>query len=585
MESIVLSYPRLKNRLKGREKETAKAIDMLYEIAADFSPAAITPFNKILDFLVARLYDGINVEFEDDFKFEEVVKNNCVVVVPNHQSHADYVALNYIVYKKFKFPLYVAGGINLNVFPIGKLFRKCGCFFIRRSFNSDVIYRLTLEAYLYYLLYTQKPIEFFFEGGRSRTGKLLSPKFGLYHLMFDAHKELPDDKRKPFKFVPVSILHEYVPEQKTLTRELEGAKKKKESFTQILKVFKIFSKDLGTIHMRFGAPIDPVERDDQKEITKGTAFECFKAVGRNMTITPSALVGMILLDEPSGALKWENIISRAEKMLEYCSKFDVPVSAQLKHEDINKTLERAMDQLISNKKAKAIGRTRFGQVFYFICPEARFEILYFKNTIMHHFIVPWMVNLFWINIFNGSLENDEQINGFFERLHKRLQLELYLPDLDRTIDLAKSIISDAVGRDIEKLSDCLEFAHKDLYNLASGLSLFSRVCSYIAEGHFIAARAIRALAREGKNDFSFDEFFKEYLSVFKFEIEHGNLIKYPESKAKPLIRNSLKYFDLEEIIVNEKGRYILQDREKLERRINRFSRDLSNELMFNVRES
>ena len=85
---------------------------------------------------------------------------NCVVLVPNHQSHADYIALNYAIIKKFGFPVYIAGGINLNIFPIGYLFRNSGCFFIRRSFNNDILYKMTLEGYLYYLLARESRLSF-----------------------------------------------------------------------------------------------------------------------------------------------------------------------------------------------------------------------------------------------------------------------------------------------------------------------------------------------------------------------------------------------------------------------------------------
>ena len=128
----------------------------------------------------------------------ELMSKGSVVLVPNHQSHADYVEINYKFYKKYNRPLYVAGGDNLNIFPIGKIFRGGGCFFIRRSFQSDIIYKLTMEAYLYALLKQKQPIEFFFEGGRTRSGKLRPPKFGLYSMLLEAHSHLPEVIRESF---------------------------------------------------------------------------------------------------------------------------------------------------------------------------------------------------------------------------------------------------------------------------------------------------------------------------------------------------------------------------------------------------
>ncbi|MCK5883476.1 MAG: 1-acyl-sn-glycerol-3-phosphate acyltransferase [Bacteriovoracaceae bacterium] len=584
MEETVLSYPRLSKRLKGRGPESKKAIDMLYEIAADFSHQGVRPSIKILDFIFKKLYDGIKVSFEGDYRFDELVKDNSVVVVPNHQSHADYVALNYYIYKTFRFPLFVAGGINLNVFPIGKIFRKSGCFFIRRSFSSDIMYRLVLEAYIYYLLKNKKPIEFFFEGGRTRSGKVLAPKLGLYQLVFEAHNALKEHERYPLKFVPVSIVHDNVPEQRTLSRELQGAKKKKESFLQILKVFKIFSKQMGSINVRFGAPIAPTFSEDLKDTTRTIAFDCFRSVGRNLMVTPTSLISMILLDAPDGALKWESIMSRAHKVMSFCRRNDIPLSPSFDDVELREVLEHSVDLMIANKTVKAMGRTRFGHVFYFIRSEARLEVLYFKNSITHHFVIPWMVNLFWINLFNGGLKSESEFRSFLDAQLKRMQIEFFLPDSDEMIVRVLRTISDCIGRELTDLSECSHLAHEDLFKLAAGLSVFSRAASYIVECHFISGRAIRALAREGKDSFSFDEFNKEFKGVFEFEMKHGNLVKYKECSSRPLVRNTLKYFVDGEIISGNLGQYSVTNRDKLEKIIERLKNDLSTELMFSVRE-
>ena len=241
MEEIILSYPRLKERIEGKDQDLTKVRQIIKEIQADVSLPFAHSMVKFLDTVLPALYDGIDFHFKKETDFPKLVADNHVVLVPNHQSHADYIALNYILFKKYKMPIYVAGGINLNIFAIGTLFRKCGCFFIRRTFANDILYKTILEAYLFYLLWEGKPIEFFFEGGRSRTGKLLSPRYGLYQMLIEAHKALPEDKKRKLLFLPVSILHEFVPEQRALAKELQGGKKKKESITQLFKIFKIFS--------------------------------------------------------------------------------------------------------------------------------------------------------------------------------------------------------------------------------------------------------------------------------------------------------------------------------------------------------
>ncbi len=151
LEKNVLSYPKLKERIDRSDdpsKAKAKALKNLQEMKADFSERAIKLLEKGFDAALTTLYDGINFN-ENGVNLKELMKKGSVVLVPNHQSHADYVAINYKFYKKYNRPLFVAGGDNLNIFPIGKIFRSGGCFFIRRSFQNDILYKLTMEAYLY----------------------------------------------------------------------------------------------------------------------------------------------------------------------------------------------------------------------------------------------------------------------------------------------------------------------------------------------------------------------------------------------------------------------------------------------------
>ena len=167
-----------------------KILKNLDEIKSTFSKRSIGAVLKFLKVALNKIYKIFSLELPDG-AILKLVKKNSIVLVPNHQSHADYIALNCALYSRFKIPIYIAGGINLNVFPIGTVFRESGCFFIRRSFNNDILYKLALEGYLFYLLSEGKPIEFFFEGGRSRSGKLLPPRYGLFQILSIAHGYIP----------------------------------------------------------------------------------------------------------------------------------------------------------------------------------------------------------------------------------------------------------------------------------------------------------------------------------------------------------------------------------------------------------
>jgi glycerol-3-phosphate O-acyltransferase len=308
---IDASYPKLAARLKERPQERARMEKLVSEINGDYSPAMVKTLATMIENTFLKLYDGIQLDMAKGVDLVALRETHHIVLVPNHQSHADYVALSYIIWKNYELPLYVAGGINLNIFPIGALFRKAGAFYIRRSFNADVLYKLTFEAYIFYLIKKNFLVEFFMEGGRTRTGKLMKPRYGLFQMLLEAHAQIPDSK--PFMFIPVAIAHEFIPEAKAHARELSGGKKVAEKPTQLLKLFKLFNKRLGTIHVRLGEGIEvPGYVGEIKRATQELAFECFKAVGRGMPVTPSSLLALVMLDEPSGALTWKQIEEKAQ---------------------------------------------------------------------------------------------------------------------------------------------------------------------------------------------------------------------------------------------------------------------------------
>ena len=583
MEEIVLRYPKLRDRIFNKEEDLDKVLKNLKEIRAELSLPFLKTFEKFLDASLSQLYDGINFN-DNGCNLKELSLENNIVLVPNHQSHADYVAINYVYFKKYQSPLFVAGGNNLNIFPIGPLFRRSGCFFIRRTFANDILYKLTLEAYLYYMLTKGNPIEFFFEGGRSRTGKLLPPRYGLYQMLIEAHQAIDPAIRKPLKFVPVSIVHEYVPEQKSLARELDGGKKQKENAAQVFGLVRLFSYQFGNIHINIGKPIDlpVIDPFTLKTQTQKLAFECFLEVGKNMRVTPTSILAMILLDEPTGALKWEEILGKARHMVDFCLKFKVPVTDSLLPGNLEKSLERAIDILIGNKKVEAIGNLTGNHVFYSIKDDSRKEILYFKNTVLHHFLVPWIVHMGWVNLFAGNISNVDDLKKFFMTQRKQLIHEFYLPTVKEFLTETLEIVSDAIGREIKSLDECMELSHKELYQIVGKVSLFSRACNYLLEAYYICALTLKALSVEYKEGFKMETYIKRYKEVFESERKLKRIIKYAESYSVPLSKSSLQYFVHVQAAASNSGYYAVTDFHKCDEILSQLEANLSSHLSINL---
>lgn len=577
---VLLKYPKLSQRLSEKPEDAKRIKKLFKEINGEFSQTVVKSTVKIVDSTFARLYDGVNLEVPDDMDLKTLKEKFHVILVPNHQSHADYVALTYSIFKKFEVPIRVAAGINLNVFPMGQLFGKAGAFFIRRSFISDHLYKLVFEAYIFYLLSTNQIVEFFFEGGRTRTGKLLKPKFGLFQMLLETHSQIPD--AKPLMFIPVSIAHEHIPEERAHARELGGGKKVPEKGTQLFKLFKLFNKRLGTIHLHFsrGIIVTTLE-DDLKVATQKLAFDCFRAVGKNMPITPSSLLALIMLDEPSGALTWKQIEERAKDVIDYALNFNIPLTPSLSCEGFKDSLTSALDMFIGNKKVEVLKREKLNQVFYVIKSEHRVELLYHKNMILHHFLVPCIINATWFNIFNGDIKDGMQLTRFLMNKRKELKYEFYLPSVKEMISEGIAVISYALGRRMEKLEECMHLSSQELFQIATKVRRYSTALSYLYEAYYISALAVKYLASE---NFTQDRFVQVSKELFELELEHGRVVKYPEAHAVPIIKDTLVYHLNQKVIVrNDDRTYKVIDVHKLDESIEKFIQDLNDQVAINLK--
>jgi len=220
------------------------------EIAANYSQSFVTFMALLLGRLWNWLYDG--VEFEHVDKLSEVGDGAEIIYVPCHRSHMDYLLLSYVIYRKgFAVP-HVAAGVNLNMPVIGHFLRKGGAFFLRRSFKGDALYATVFAKYLGFMMARGHPLEYFIEGGRSRTGRLLAPRTGM--LSMTVRSYLRDPKR-PVVFMPVYFGYERIVEGRTYIGELSGQPKEKESILGLIRSLKLLRGKYGKVYVNLGQPI------------------------------------------------------------------------------------------------------------------------------------------------------------------------------------------------------------------------------------------------------------------------------------------------------------------------------------------
>lgn len=312
-----------------------RASAYLKEIAADFRMAYVEGFCLLLTFLWRILYSkgerGIEVDGEGLERLREAARKAPLIVVPTHRSHIDYLVISYLFYAHGLIPPHIAAGVNLSFWPMGHIFRHSGAFFIRRSFKDNPIYALVFRYYLRKLVKEGYWIEFFIEGGRSRTGKLLPPRFGMLKELFEAVR---DGVRNDLMFCPVSISYEKIIEEGSYTRELTGAEKSAENVGTMLKASKALTSKYGRMYVEFAEPLslrqflddkgvkdsDVLDKDREADLIKRLGYRIMDGMADASVVSPSALVATVLLSHLKRGISRSTLLVRIGWLIDFLGK-------------------------------------------------------------------------------------------------------------------------------------------------------------------------------------------------------------------------------------------------------------------------
>ncbi|MHB1992484.1 glycerol-3-phosphate 1-O-acyltransferase PlsB [Metallibacterium scheffleri] len=234
----------------SRASAQRRARGYAMEIAADYSHPVVRSASFALSGFWNKLFDGISMHHFESLR--AIAPGHEVIYVPSHRSHADYLLLSYQLYKNGLVPPHIAAGVNLNLPIVGPLLRRGGAFFLRRSFKANALYSSVFAAYVDQLLQRGVSMEYFVEGGRSRTGRLLPPRAGMLAITLRAFLRTP---RRPVVFQPVYIGYEKLMEGDSYLDELSGRPKQKESLLGVLRGFGVLRRRYGRVTLNFGEPI------------------------------------------------------------------------------------------------------------------------------------------------------------------------------------------------------------------------------------------------------------------------------------------------------------------------------------------
>ncbi len=412
----------------------AEAIARKYarEIAADYSYSFVRIIEILLGWFWNRIYRGIQVFHFGAFR--EAQPGYEIVYVPCHRSHIDYMLLSFILYRRGFVPPHIAAGINLNLPVLGRLLRFGGAFYLRRSFRAQPLYSAVFNEYVRTIVEKGVSLEYFVEGGRSRTGRSLPPRAGMLSITVRAFLR---DRKRPLLFQPVYIGYERLAEGSSYISELSGREKKPESLADFRNLWNILRKNYGQVQVSFGEPIrlddllnahapgwddQPPQPNEKPEwlpaLVDDLAHRIIVNINGAVHVNPINLLAAALLATRKQALDEEDLaamIGLYQRLIRMSAFSDRVSVTELTPGQV---IEYGLDLGVVERQTHGLGDI--------IRVDRNNAVLltYFRNNISHLLAMPaWIACCF----LNNQRVRKSRVRRLTEAIYPFLNKELFLP--------------------------------------------------------------------------------------------------------------------------------------------------------------
>ncbi|HEU4626122.1 MAG TPA: glycerol-3-phosphate 1-O-acyltransferase PlsB [Steroidobacteraceae bacterium] len=414
-----------------RRQAMVQAQKLAEEIAANYSHAFVRFMEFALTRLWNRLYDGVVLAHIETL--ERLAKDHEIIYVPCHRSHMDYLLLSYAIFRQGYAIPHIAAGINLNLPVVGRLLRKGGAFFIRRSFRGSSLYTVVFTNYLAAIMARGHSIEYFIEGGRSRTGRLLQPKTGMLSMTVRSFLRHP---QRPVVFLPVYFGYERVVEGATYIGELSGKPKEKESVLGLVATLGRLRERFGRVYVNIGEPVFLSELLEQfdpewskralEDVTRlpwinpavdQLAEKIMQNINAAAAVSPINLLAVTLLATPRQTLPESDLLRQLELYLALLRSF--PYSERVTVTDLSPA-----DILAYGDSMQVTAREKhpLGDLVR-MREEVAVLMTYFRNNVLHLFAMPSLIACAFDS--NASMRT-EDIQRLAWRIYPYIASELFL---------------------------------------------------------------------------------------------------------------------------------------------------------------
>lgn len=556
-EELIRS-PRVRRHVESEARGSSRSIvkiereahKELRKLCANQDPHVLAILFRLFDWVWNRIYDGLEVDNDGIERLRQAAREGAVVLLPSHKSHVDYLILSFVLYANALSPPLIAAGDNLSFWPLGPLLRRAGGFFIRRSFKGKKLYAALVDAYMRKLLVEGFPMEFFIEGGRSRTGKLLPPKYGLLSMVVDAASLLQSRK---ISFVPISIGYERIIEQRSYVNELSGGEKEKENIGGLLKTPQVLRSRYGRLYVQFGEiltfeelladvlkdgggaeareALTPAKR---RVLVQRIAHRVVYEINRVTVVTPAALVATALLVHRRRGMTHTELLSMSKLLLSMLDQLGARVASSIRTESGELRPDTVAEGVSLFLDGKLLTRHDTGdEAIYAIPEERRIALEYYKNNILHFFVPSALISA-------ALLVGDHEpvsVHALRERVRQLSRLFKYefMYRADATFD---EIFDDALkgmldAGELERIADHVRPAEGAP---AERVAVYAEMLRTYFESYRLAVRASRQLLAA---PLPRKEWMKRTLSLAQRMYLAGE-IELRESISKSRLENALQ---------------------------------------------
>ncbi len=402
MKQLVLDNPPMRE-LARRE---ARALGKTYEqvrremsrefdaIAAHFSWTVIRALSILLRPLWTRVFSGVDARPEDIEALRNAMRDGTAILVPCHKSHLDYVLLSWVLYSHDLIVPHVVAGNNLAIWPLSIALRSAGGFFIKRRFAGERIHPAVFSRYLRELIRQGYPVEFFIEGGRTRSGKLLRPRLGVLGMVLDAAEVRPTGRE--VTLLPIALAYEQVAEEHAYARELGGEQKKPETMGQFLRSLSIVRRRYGRVYLRVGQPIRCSELVDggpdrpawserpepeRRELLQRVGERIVHRIGEVMVVLPTSLIAAALLCHHRRGITHDELLARALRFRVFLQRRGALEAESMKRWD--HAVRDTLDRFARGRRVERLEAD--GRIVWSVVPDQRITLAFHQNQILHFF--------------------------------------------------------------------------------------------------------------------------------------------------------------------------------------------------------